>query len=370
MLPGQDELSSLLGNLYDAASDASLWDSFLEQIVHASGARCSVLVMHNPDQTKYSISGSWGVDPEASAAYLKYYGSVDLWAQRGFSKPAGYSCTSDELCSRGEIEGTEIYNDFMTPYGIEHGMFSVVQNNSRSWASVSLFRDASRPRFELGDVDLLDFLGPHMQRTFKLHFRFSELKARAEGLEKAFDLQLGGMVFFGQDGRIVFMNRAASDMIREHDGLLAMRDGLAAQNPTESAHLTKAILEAVSTANGKGLSAGGTVSVSRLKRPPLQIQISPIRSSQLNLSQPIAAVAFLHDPSQARRQSSEALRTLFGLTPAECRVALLLGDGHTPQAIAEMIGVTGNTVHSQMKCIFSKTGVKRQSELVRLLLTS
>jgi len=59
----------------------------------------------------------------------------------------------------------------------------------------------------------------------------------------------------------------------------------------------------------------------------------------------------------------------YGLTPAECRVALLLGDGHAPRKIAEMVGVTDNTVRSQIKSIFSKTGVKRQGELIRLLLS-
>jgi hypothetical protein len=34
------------------------------------------------------------------------------------------------------------------------------------------------------------------------------------------------------------------------------------------------------------------------------------------------------------------------------------------------VGVTNNTVRSQIKCIFSKTGVRRQSDLVRLLLSN
>jgi hypothetical protein len=33
------------------------------------------------------------------------------------------------------------------------------------------------------------------------------------------------------------------------------------------------------------------------------------------------------------------------------------------------IGVTDNTVRSQIKSIFSKTGVRRQSDLVRLLVS-
>ena len=64
------------------------------------------------------------------------------------------------------------------------------------------------------------------------------------------------------------------------------------------------------------------------------------------------------------------LRKCVGLTLAECRVALLLSDGHSPKEIANTVGATDNTVRSQIKSIFSKTGVRRQSDLVRLPLTT
>jgi len=74
------------------------------------------------------------------------------------------------------------------------------------------------------------------------------------------------------------------------------------------------------------------------------------------------------DPLRRERPAQQVLRALYGLTPAECRVALLLGDGHAPRKIVNMVGVTDNTVRSQIKSIFSKTGVKRQGELIRLLM--
>ena len=93
---------------------------------------------------------------------------------------------------------------------------------------------------------------------------------------------------------------------------------------------------------------------------------SPVRNTVAPLSRRIAAVAF---PLQPQRPTDALLRMLYGLTPAECRVALLLSDGRTPRRIAELVGVTGNTLRSQIKSIYSKTGVGRQAELVRLLLS-
>ena len=370
MLPGQKELSRLLGSLYDAASDVSLWDAFLQQLARDTGAHSSALVIHNHRQKLSSLSSTWGVDPEASDLYQKHYGSVDLWAQRAISKGAGITCTSESLCARDEIVRTEICNDYLVRYGFFYGMFRLVENDSACLASISLFRDPSGVPFEGSDLEILDLLGPHLQRALKLHSRFSELNARSEGLETALERLGTAVVFFGDNGEIVCMNRSASDLIGERDGLVATRDGLRAERPEESAVLQKVVLDAVSTSNGVGLQAGRTVTVSRHERPPLQVQISPVRRSALPLSQSVAAIAFVIDPARRHRPTSEVLRATFGLTAAECRVALLLVDGHTPRLIAQMLGVTDHTVRSQIKSIFSKTGVRRQSALVRLMLQS
>jgi DNA-binding CsgD family transcriptional regulator len=109
----------------------------------------------------------------------------------------------------------------------------------------------------------------------------------------------------------------------------------------------------------KGICAGGTVLISRRARPPLQVLVSPIRPSTLRLSGKIAVAVFIHDPSRPQRPADTLLRTLYGLTRAECRVALLLSDGRVPREIAGKIGVTENTVRSQIKSIYNKTGVKR-----------
>ena len=133
-----------------------------------------------------------------------------------------------------------------------------------------------------------------------------------------------GLIFFGTKGEVVLMNRSALASVAERDGLLATRDRLRAERSAESSLLEKTILQAASTLSGKGHSAGGTVIISRRSRPPLRLQISPIRNSVIQTSRSIAAVAFVNDPLRANRPTQEVLRLLYGLTPAECRVALLL----------------------------------------------
>lgn len=82
---------------------------------------------------------------------------------------------------------------------------------------------------------------------------------------------------------------------------------------------------------------------------------------------PIGAVVLIRQVESKWRPNRELLQQRFDLTAAEVRVVLLLFDGHSRKDIAALLKVSMNTLKSQLKSIFSKTGVSRQSELIRLL---
>jgi DNA-binding CsgD family transcriptional regulator/PAS domain-containing protein len=361
-----EDLSRLIGSVYSAAADPALWDQFLGELAHITGAQSAGLVMLDVTQETFMLSSSFNVDPEATRLYQQYFGPMDIWAQRGLSKPAGYVCPSEALCSLREIRLSEIYNEFMVRFGIEHGLFGVVENDGQHWASVSLYRDKSSAAFDSVELDIVHFLAPHMQRAFEMHLKFSALKMQSAGLREALDLLPGGVIFLGPKGRVLLMNRSASTILSERDGLLATSSGLRAQRAEESYLLETTIRRAL---DAKSLSAGGTVLISRRELPPLKVQISPIRDTAMMVPEAISAVAFITDPLQRSRRAPEVLRERYGLTPAECRVTMLLLDGKTPKEIAGDAKVTVDTVRSQIRSIFGKTGVNRQSDLIRLLLT-
>ena len=60
------------------------------------------------------------------------------------------------------------------------------------------------------------------------------------------------------------------------------------------------------------------------------------------------------------------LEALFDLTGAEARVFSLIAAGRTPQQAAEALGVAFSTVKTHLIRIFTKTGARRQVDLVRL----
>jgi len=75
--------------------------------------------------------------------------------------------------------------------------------------------------------------------------------------------------------------------------------------------------------------------------------------------------------ARGARVSSErraaVVQAAYGLTAAETQIAIQLGAGETPQAIAVARGVAVGTVRAQIKTICAKLGVSRQTELVARL---
>ena len=63
----------------------------------------------------------------------------------------------------------------------------------------------------------------------------------------------------------------------------------------------------------------------------------------------------------------ERIRTRFGLTGAEARLAARLATGEALEQAADTLGISRETARTQLKRIFLKTDTHRQGELVALL---
>jgi DNA-binding CsgD family transcriptional regulator len=57
----------------------------------------------------------------------------------------------------------------------------------------------------------------------------------------------------------------------------------------------------------------------------------------------------------------------YGLTQAEARVAVAASSGSTVFESATQLGLSPNTVKTHLRKVFAKTGISRQTELVRLM---
>lgn len=235
-------------------------------------------------------------------------------------------------------------------------------------ANQGIHRSREAGRLEEHDPDLVRLLRPHIKRAYRLHSYLAATGKQRASLQSALDSLTMGVILLAQKGRMVTMNRAAERLLTDNDGLQAVREGLRAARADESARLQQLVAEATATSAGPGLRPTGALRVSRRGRPPLQLLVFAVRGFDVDRAHPVRAIVYISDPAQRVRPAYDTLRTLFGLTPAEYRLAMLLADGHRPTTVAGMVGVSRNTLKSQLASIYRKTGTSRQAQLVRLLL--
>jgi DNA-binding CsgD family transcriptional regulator len=69
-------------------------------------------------------------------------------------------------------------------------------------------------------------------------------------------------------------------------------------------------------------------------------------------------------------ESIDRLRSHFGLTQAEARLAIHLITGETLRSAAAKLSISYQTARTHLKNIFNKTGACRQAELVLVALTA
>jgi DNA-binding CsgD family transcriptional regulator len=100
---------------------------------------------------------------------------------------------------------------------------------------------------------------------------------------------------------------------------------------------------------------------------PFIVHVIPVRGLARDIFSQGVAVVVAMPVDRAAVPSAELLQGLFDLTPAEARVARGIGEGGTIESLAAELGLSRETVRSQLRAVFAKVGVTRQADLVALL---
>ena len=171
-----------------------------------------------------------------------------------------------------------------------------------------------------------------------------------------------GVIFAGAGGRVLAANRPAHEILSLKDGLEFNGEFLRTVVPQETSALRNSI------------GAGRAPVFLSLTRPsgkkPLSLLIRSLSQDRdASSSDWPVAVIFVSDPDRRLQVDPTAVKDLYGLTPAEAAVASLVGVGRPVLEAASRLGVQTNTVRMQLKQVYAKTGARRQSALVYLIMT-
>jgi DNA-binding CsgD family transcriptional regulator len=167
-----------------------------------------------------------------------------------------------------------------------------------------------------------------------------------------------GIMLLDSTGTVVFSDRSAKQHCERGDGL-SIESGtlqiLTSDGRFRGAQLHRFALNSERTVHF----------VARKEKLPLEVRFLPLPAPQLAER---FLVCLLRDEEQERSIQLRLLCLQYRLSPAEAQLCFLIRDGHSLSEAAIQLSTTYNAVRARLKRVFEKTGVQRQTDLVRLLL--
>jgi DNA-binding CsgD family transcriptional regulator len=283
---------------------------------------------------------------------------------------AGHVVSSGDFFEDSDVFNSGFYQDFLRRLGAFHLIFSVIVTSRTSSSALTLLRSHKSERWTSADKDMIASLVPHLQRAARISGCFATMRRERD---EVLDRLPMGIIVLDEAGKVEFLNSSAETILAKKDGLCWGVGGISASSPSQSAHLHSLISEAILTASGKGVGGGGSLSIDRFSQNrPLSLLVAPLMPRSLSpfsQSGP-SVVIFITDPDALQPANPKHLAEIFGLTPAESRVADQLVQGKSLSDAADELHITSQTARTHLKRIFGKTNTNRQSELMRLLLSS
>jgi DNA-binding CsgD family transcriptional regulator len=344
----------------EAAIDSSRWNAAMETVAAVTGARGAAM---------FPIYGRLPVMPhtksmdEGFEAYIR-----DGWIERDEryrALPAAMrkrAATEFDFITPDEIKRHPYYQEFLAPQGYRWFACVMVGAEENLW-SLSPQRTIEQGPFPPDDVN----------EFARLSVRLSGVAALARAL--GFAVVSGALQAFELSGSAVVQLNAAACVIRLNEqaeklvgnGIRVIKSRLVAEQRDATEALDRALHKLIWAGSEASLMA--PVPLPRNGRKPLLAYPLGLKCIADNPFADCRALLVLVDPEQRQAPPEATLRSAFGLTPAEARLASRLANGAAVETVSDALGITKTTARNQLKAVFAKTGVHRQAELVAMLAT-
>lgn len=370
-MPREQQVLDLIGNIYDAALDASRWPSVLQDLVRLTRSNTGNLA--EVDLTNGATTPIVAVDMprKGFSDYETYYWQQDIWTPKPGTFEVGRAYSSQHTIDDHVLLRSGFYHDWMKPLRLFYGMGGIPLVDGKKMLLIGVHRPWSRQRPYSGqDIRLLQQLFPHFKRALQTHHRLDQLTVEREALVETTDQLPRGLITFDRQGRLLWMNRAAEAICNQGDGLTIQRGHVTAAVAAETERLHRLIHQANELAGrATVVRIDDAMLISRPSgRRSYVVLVTPLQAGRRLVDDRHPAMAlFVSDPERMPELPAARLMRLYGLTPAEAQLALQLAGGFDLKMIAAAMGKTLNTVRTQLKQVFQKTRTKRQAELMRLL---
>lgn len=358
----------LVETLYEGPMEERPWQSFLRLVREVLSADVSVIFLRPPQEESRLMMLVDGGRSEGIANYEAGLFTLDPFVDL----PSGAVVTLREVIPEAELLASDFYRLSMEPSGLTDFIGADLAMEGEFRARFRLSRYAGREQFNEDDKYICQLLMPHLERALRIHARLNKIESERDLYAGAVEQLAVGTIILDEEGRILKSNPTAATLLDEGDGL-STREGKLHLGTRQSTSELQGIITQVLANQKKAVPS--VIEALQVQRPSgapdLGLIVRPVPMNQWSEGTGVPCVAiFISDPQQQSEASADILMRLFGFTPTEANLALLLANGLTLDEAAQEMNVSRNTVRTHLRSVFGKTGVSRQTMLVRLILRS
>ena len=352
-------IEGLIDRIYECSVVPEFWPDVLKGLAAIADCKDGMLLA-NPQRIDAKWVASAGLIP-AMTVFQR-----DGWIHRNTKAerlaPLRYPgfVRDTDLFTLEELTTDPVHVELGAPHGFWHSAGTMVYAPTGDILVFDIERSLGGPPVEDAAIERLNGLRPHLARAALISARLGLERARA--MAQAMDaIGLPGAVLRG-DGGVIAVNGLLealdTQFIARAFGKLALTD------PSANLALQEA-LQRANLSNWHGVLSFPVPAVA--DRPTLIGHLVPVRRAAHDLFSGAAGLLVATQLSAPRAPSADLLNGLFDLTPAEARVTRAIVEGQNIEGLATELGISRETVRTQLKSVFAKTGTKRQAELVALL---
>lgn len=354
--------------IYEGVLEKPPWKTLLKALEGYMQVPSATLVLRRPVAS----------DPGLTV-YL--YSDSDKGALEGFRTKAHHDSPFAELpekqvftlhdrVTHSELESLDFY-EYLKTYNVSDLIgFDVYDKQSHIRLRLRLVRMGDVPAFSREDRARLESIIPLLNNALKLYSAYTQHSF----IEELYEDLLGSMdiasFVLNAQLEVLSANQQAKQILTAKDGVSLRRNSLHCSHPADQRKLEDACHDLMASVQGDeharhncSISIDRTSSASKWD---VHIRIVEKQNVVFGEGGP-ELVMLLQGPVRDCAPSQSRLIEMFGVTPAEAKLVAHLVDGLTLTAAAKVLGVSRNTARAQLASIFTKTGVNRQAQLVKLV---
>ena len=365
-----EEVSGLIGSIYDTAIDPALWPEVLGRMAGFAGASGCGLFLEDSLVPANSVVYLSLADPDWTAGYFDRYMMLNPARLALAARVvAGEVVLTADYMTDAEYRRTRFFREFLAPRDVADLAVAILEKTATTFTVLSMVRSTGEGPADEAVREKLQFLTPHVRRATAIGRVMEQRKMEGATLADTLDRLAGAVFLLGPGGTLLHVNESGRLLLQRGDVLRQVGHKLTPVDATARATLRGA-LAAAETA--KDVQPGrdpaipfATGAATTLVGSVISLMRGARRRASLHHG--VVAALFVREIRFATTSAVAALVDLYHLTPRETAVLTCLAETGGIAAIADVLGLTPSTVKSHLKSIFAKTGVSRQADLVKLM---